>query len=436
MKRFLSVLLLAICLAGTVSASAKAQDIFYEDHDFGISIGDDVLVMNSKTNKNDPVWLEAGIGDSEERLEMIRQMNILTLLFDKKTESLVNVICKMTEETVKNFSFVGKSDEEVLASVDALMKGIDEPGENGENTGVSYEREIVRHDQLPFFRIVIDIKNDEMDAKEVIYGTVVNARLIEIDQYIEGKGDVDETFIKSIVDSVKVTKFLTPEEYDSMIQRNKVRIWIVIGSIVLIFVGLFVFASMHKKKKEKKAVRISENLREFREKRARGEVDVKNVIGMARATYSIKAIEKYILFNTWIRNIIIEVVLFAFLTAIVAICLLSDSILYGLLVGACGVVSLYFNYSGGEKNKANMIARYDARNKPVAKFTFYEEFFTMTGAGAMSEYTYDQVNSVRVFNEYLYIFFGTEQGVFVERESIGEEELVKLVTHIKSHMAK
>ena len=163
---------------------------------------------------------------------------------------------------------------------------------------------------------------------------------------------------------------------------------------------------------------------------------MKNVIGMARATYSIKAIEKYIQFNTWIRNIIIEVVLFAFLTAIVAVCFLSDSILYGILVAACGIVSLYFNYSGGEKNKANMIARYDARNKPVAKFTFYEEFFTMTGAGAMSEYTYDQVNSVRVFNEYLYIFFGTEQGVFAERESIGEEELVKLVTHIKSHMAK
>ena len=54
----------------------------------------------------------------------------------------------------------------------------------------------------------------------------------------------------------------------------------------------------------------------------------------------------------------------------------------------------------------------------------------------MTEFTYDQVSSVRLFNEYYYIFFGPEQGVFVERDSLGEEEIVKLTAHIKAKRVK
>ncbi|MCR5829242.1 MAG: YcxB family protein [Lachnospiraceae bacterium] len=437
MKRIVSTVLLAICLVGAVvPAKAGSKEIAFKDHDFSVTVSDEVLAMNSETNKYDPVWIEAGIPDAEERLDMMKQMKVLTILFDKKTDSLVNVICKMTEDTVKIFSYEGKTDEEVLASVDSLMEGIDAPDENGNSTGVTYERSVVRHDQIPFFRIMLDIDNPEMRAKEVIYGSVVNGRLIEVDQFLEEEGEIDETFIKSVVDSIKISKFMTPEEYEELIARNKVKIWIFIGVIILMIVGLFVFVTLNRKKKEKKMIRISDNLRDFRDRKARGEVDTKNIIATGRAQYGIKAIEKYIVYNTWIRNAVVEILLFAFLALIVAFCLMSDSILYGLLVAACGIVSLYFNYSGGNKNKANMIARYDARNNPMAKFTFYEEFFTVTGAGAMAEYTYDQVMSVRVYNEYLYIFFGTEQGVFVERNTVGEEELVKLVSHIKSHRTK
>lgn len=435
-KKLLSVFMIAVCVVGTVFASAADQEVVFEDHEFKVTAPDGTLIMNRDTNKNAAVWLEAGIADSEDRLEMMEQMNVLSLFFDKNTGALVNVICKMTEETVNMFSFVGKTDSEILAYVDKLMEGVDAPDENGQSTGVTYERSLIKHSQVPFFRILLDIKNEEMTAKEVIYGCVVNGRLIEIDQYLEGEGSVDESFIGKIVDSVYITKFMTYEEYEDIIAKSKLKIWIALGCVIFLFVGLFVFVTYNKKKKEKKAVRISDNLRDFRERKAKGEVDCKTVIAMGSAEYNIKAIDKFVNYNTWIRNIIIEVILLAFLAVIVVFCLSSNSIIYGLLVAACGFVSLYFNYSGGEKNKANMMARYDARRKPLARFTFYEEFFNMTGAGAMAEYTYDQVMSVRVYNEYLYIFFGTEQGVFVERNTIGEEELVKLITHIKSHKAK
>ena len=436
MKKFLCVLLFAVCLIGTVAASAAPKEIMFEDHDFSVTVDDKTLAMNSKTNKNDPVWIEAGIEDSEERLDMIKQMNVLSILFDKDSGSLVNVICKMTEETVNNFTFENKSDQEVLAIVDALMKGIDDPDENGRDTGVIYERSLVKHKQIPFFRIMLDIKNEEMTAKEVIYGTIVNGRLIEIDQYLDTEGTVDEGFIKSVVDSVNITKFITRADYDEIVAKGKRTVWFFLGGIVLLIAGLFVFVSYSRKKKEKRAVRISDNLREFRERKARGEVDSKTVIAMGRATYSVKAIDKYTVYNTWIRNAVLEAVLLLFLATIVVFCISTDSVIYGLLIAACGIVSVYFNYTGGEKNKANMIARYDAKNNNVAKFVFYEEFFNMSGAGAMSEYTYDQVVSVRTYNEYLYIFFGTEQGVFIERESLGEEDLVKLVDHIRSHRIK
>ncbi len=436
MKRFFCVLTVVVCLVGCVAVSADTREIAFKDYDFSITVGDGVLSMNSETNKHDPVWLESGVENSEEQLDVMKQMNVLTMLYDKNTESLVNVICKITEATVANFSYVGKNDEEILASVDALLEGIDAPDENGQSTGVTYERSLVKHAQVPFFRIVIDIKSEEMLAKEVIYGTVVNGRLIEIDEFVEGGDSVDETFLKSVVDNLKITKFITKEEYEDMITRNKIKIWIVIGCVILMFAGLFIFAAVNRKRKEKKALRISENLRLFRERRANGEVDIKNVIAMGRATYSVKAVDKYITYNTWIRNAVVEVILFAFLVLIVVLFISTDSFLYGILVAICGMVSIYFNYTGGEKNKANMIARYDARNNPVARFTFYDEFFTITGAGAMTEFTYDQVSSVRLFNEYYYIFFGPEQGVFVERDSLGEEEIVKLTAHIKAKRVK
>jgi len=265
MKKIWCVLLIALCLFGTVSAGAATKEIEYKDQNFKVTVDDSVLVMDQETNKYDPIWIESGIEDVEEKLDMMKQMNVLSVLFDTKTESLVNVICKMTEDTVRNFTFENKTDTEILAIVDSLVEGLDAPDENGQSTGVTYERSLVEHKQIPFFRLVIDINNAETVAKEVIYGTIVNGRLIEVDQYLEYHGDIDETFIKSVVDSVNITKFMTYEEYEEIVARGKRNIWLLLGVVVLMIVALFVFVTYNKKNKEKKAIRISDRLREFRE---------------------------------------------------------------------------------------------------------------------------------------------------------------------------
>ena len=73
-KKLLSVFMIAVCVMGTVFASAADQEVVFEDHEFKVTAPDGTLIMNRDTNKNAAVWLEAGIADSEDRLEMMEQM--------------------------------------------------------------------------------------------------------------------------------------------------------------------------------------------------------------------------------------------------------------------------------------------------------------------------------------------------------------------------
>lgn len=438
MKKFLCTLLCAVCILMTFTVDASAAVRSFPDYFMDIELDDDVLVMTSKTEDYDPVWVEAGISDPDDMLEQIEQMNIVAVLFDKKTESMVNIINKWTEETGNIFTFEGKTKDEVFEIASDMMTFDDTSTTNsdGQPVEVTYDVSVIDHETIPFFKVNIKVNDPSQPASEVLFGGIINGHLYEIDQYLEGDGTIDESFIKKVVDNLSFTRVLTKEEYEEIQHQQTIRLIVFAVIVLLIFVALFVVARINKRRKEKKTQMISDNIQEFRKRKANGEVDIKTTIVEATGTYTVKSIEKFVLFNTWIRNLILEIFLFALLLLIVWYCFTTDSVIYAILVAVCGAVSLYFNFSNSEKLKANMMARYDAKNKPVARYRFCEEFFTMAGAGAMAEYLYDQVMSVRVYGEYIYIFFGTEQGVIIDQSSLTDEEMTTLINHVKSHLVK
>lgn len=419
----------------TVDASAAVRS--FPDYFLEVDIDDDVLVMTSETEDYDPVWIEAGISDPDEMLDQIKQMNIVAVLYDKKTSSMVNIINKYTEETGNIFSFEGKTKDEVYKIASDMMQLQDAQNpETGENIPVEYDVTVEDHAIIPFFKVNIKVKAEGQPASEVLYGGIINGHLIEIDQYLEGDGDIDETFITEVFNTLSITRVLTRQEYEDIQHEQTIRLIIFAVIVVLIFVALFIVARVNKSRKDKKTQRISDNIQEFRKRKADGLVDIKTTIVEATGTYTVKSIERFAIYVTWIRNIILEVVLFAVLIAIVFFCLSTDSVIYGILVAVCGVVSIYFNFSNSEKLKANMIARFDARNKPVARYRFCEEFFTMTGAGSMAEFTYDQVMCIKVYREFIYILFSADQGVIIDQSSLTDEELTTLYNHVRSHIIR
>lgn len=419
----------------TVDASAAVRS--FPDYFLEVDIDDDVLVMTSETEDYDPVWIEAGISDPDEMLDQIKQMNIVAVLYDKKTSSMVNIINKYTEETGNIFSFEGKTKDEVYKIASDMMQLQDAQNpETGENIPVEYDVTVEDHAIIPFFKVNIKVKAEGQPASEVLYGGIINGHLIEIDQYLEGDGDIDETFITEVFNTLSITRVLTRQEYEDIQHEQTIRLIIFAVIVVLIFVALFIVARVNKSRKDKKTQRISDNIQEFRKRKADGLVDIKTTIVEATGTYTVKSIERFAIYVTWIRNIILEVVLFAVLIAIVFFCMSTDSVIYGILVAVCGVVSIYFNFSNSEKLKANMIARFDARNKPVARYRFCEEFFTMTGAGSMAEFTYDQVMCIKVYREFIYILFSADQGVIIDQSSLTDEELTTLYNHVRSHIIR
>lgn len=419
----------------TVDASAAVRS--FPDYFLEVDIDDDVLVMTSETEDYDPVWIEAGISDPDEMLDQIKQMNIVAVLYDKKTSSMVNIINKYTEETGNIFSFEGKTKDEVYKIASDMMQLQDAQNpETGENIPVEYDVTVEDHAIIPFFKVNIKVKAEGQPASEVLYGGIINGHLIEIDQYLEGDGDIDETFITEVFNTLSITRVLTRQEYEDIQHEQTIRLIIFAVIVVLIFVALFIVARVNKSRKDKKTQRISDNIQEFRKRKADGLVDIKTTIVEATGTYTVKSIERFAIYITWIRNIILEVILFAVLIAIVFFCMSTDSVIYGILVAVCGVVSIYFNFSNSEKLKANMIARFDARNKPVARYRFCEEFFTMTGAGSMAEFTYDQVMCIKVYREFIYILFSADQGVIIDQSSLTDEELTTLYNHVRSHIIR
>lgn len=411
-----------VSLADTVDA--YAQTLSYPNGYLELTVPDDTLVITSSTKKYDPIWQQAGITDSSEKLDEFKDMSIQALFCDPVTHNTVNYIMKQSTETVDIFNFALMSDSQLQSYVDALI----EPTENITVTG-----SLVKGKETPFFRLEILVNDPVSPATEIIYGTIVNGKMIQFDLYQDGAGEADESFIKSIVDSAHFTKVMTREEYDEATKKGIITTVIIIAVLIAIIIASIMFSSMHQKKLKRYTLSISEAMQDFRIRRSNNpSAFVKAPCATCDTVYDDKLIDEFITYTTWVKP--------AFKIAIAAVIILTATIVmfrsnmlaFAIVTAAVGVIALYTSYSNSEKRKVALKKQYDTKLKKTARIRFFDEYFTVSGLGSIAEYVNKQVTDVRNNKGVLYIYLGNDLAIILDCTKLDGMSATALKTKLMS----
>ena len=407
----------------------SAAEFTNETHYLKIGLADDVLVMTQNTPQYDEVWEKAGITDPSSTLKSFKDMGVVASFFEPSSRLTVNLITNRTSSTAETFSFASMSDSEIIDYMKNAMSA------SSQSETIPPEFSVVRDlNSLPFVRITLDATATDNPCSEVIYGTIVNGEMLQFDTYKEGTGEVDESFLRTVVAGTGFTKILTPEEYEEIVHEARIKLAIIVAVFVLLIafvIFLFIFLG---KKRDAKAKKISDSMTAFRERMAAGEIDMSVEPRYTVSTHYDEALfERYGMFRAWIRPDASFGLLIGVLVVVLVFKLMQSQLLHVLILAIFIIVLLYMHYSGTDKAKDALIKRYDVKSGPNPTFRFYDEFFKVTGLPSASEYIYGQVTGVYIWSGVLYIFLGSAQVLPIKIEDIKCCTANELKAMIKSH---
>ncbi|MBR5968515.1 MAG: hypothetical protein IK001_07970, partial [Lachnospiraceae bacterium] len=281
----------------TPLSRVSAAEFTNETHYLKIDIADDVLVMTQNTAKYDEVWEKAGITDPSSTLSSFKNMGVVASFFEPSARLTVNLITNRTSSTAETFTFASMSDSEII---DYMTNAMSASAEQSKALPPVFTVDRTLN-SLPFVRIFIDATATDNPCSEVIYCTIVNGEMLQFDTFKDGTGDVDESFLRTVVAGTVFTRILTPEEYEEIVHEARIKLAIIAAVFILLIalvIFLFIFLG---KRRAAKAKKISDAMTAFRERMAAGEVDMSmEPVYTVSTHYNTALFERYGMFRAWI----------------------------------------------------------------------------------------------------------------------------------------
>ena len=426
-KNRLIVLFLLCALIFTLHPSTQAQA---KVHSFSaqsmeLTLKEDTLLLTSETLSSDPLWKEAGILDPNSEIKSMKQMGVQALLYDPATASTVRVLSKQTSDSRKIFHLSLLSEEEMNAFLNSLFTAPDE------NTTYSIEQ--YPQEELPFYRLDLQVSKDGTDYSEVIYGTIANGFSITYDCFVKNSTEpINESFLKELVAGTHFTEL----KDKSVVEREQraASIFLAIAAVVLlgaILVWVFLRRSLQKKQKRIKKQK-SERLTHFyttqREREEQGLKD--SPVFVNHTAYTEETIKNFYTYDRLWKHLKLWIV-----TAIVFFVLLisfytSNSLWFCILAVVLMIVYAFYQFFQTEKVINSEIKAYKSHKNNQAVFTFYDDYYTLSGIQSNSKYPYLQITEVKEYKNYIYLYLGSERAHYLRKDGF-EPNTVQLSNYIK-----
>ncbi|MCR5685857.1 MAG: hypothetical protein K6G81_10645 [Lachnospiraceae bacterium] len=418
-----TVLIMCMTILVSPKHRALAAVLDFPAASVQLDVPDDALIMTPTTAKYDEVWGKAGVTDSASKLKEFQSMGVVAAFYDPATKTTVNFITNRNNITAEQFTLEGMSEAQVEEYINGLMGS----GEDVRTSVTAFS-----HDTVPFFRLVIDGMSEKAQGREIIYGTIINGQMVQFDVYTETIQDIDESFLKKIVDSVKFTRIMTREDYEEEATAAMHKFFIGVGVFFGALIALVIYAIFRKRARKRKTAAISQAVTDFRERRKNGDIaDNEIPLFTAHIELNDAAINSFGTFNTWIRVWPVLAGCTLLYLAIIVLMLNKGFPLYALLTVIAGVVLLYMHYTRLEKLKEAMKKRFRTKNKPSMTIRFFDEYFTTGGVESVSEYIYQQVTDVSVYQDYIFVYTGDENAVMLTRAGVDGGKADELIAMLK-----
>ncbi len=418
-------LLFTMIFAFYPASQAQAEVHSFSAQSMEITLKDNTLLLTSETLSSDPLWKEAGIVDPSNEIKIMKQMGVQALLYDPDTATTVRILSKQTNDSRKIFHLSLLSEEELNAFLNSLFTAPDE------NT--TYTIEQYPQNELPFYRLTLQVSKDGSDYSEVIYGTIANGYSITYDCFVENSTEpINESFLKELVAGTHFTVFKDKAETERE-QRAATTFLIVAAAILIgaILVWIFIRRSLNKKQKLIKKQRSEKLAHFFTIQREREEHGLKDTPAFVnRTAYTEETIMTFYTYDRlwkhlklWIVTaIVFSVLLFSFYTA--------NSIWFCIIAIAVLVIFIFYQYFQTEKVINSEIKAYKSHKNHQAVFTFYDDYYTLSGIQSSSKYPYLQITEVKEYKDYIYLYLGSERAHYLKKDGF-EPDTVNFSDYIK-----
>ncbi len=401
-------LLVSIFIPSTVTY-AKVQR--FEDLYLEITVPEDTIVVDADTSNWDELWQKIGIMNPKEEKKTLNQMGVRAILFDPDTRASVKLISKSSSKSSEVFNFSLLSEEERNAFLDTIFPAPEE--------GTTLHAETFSQPELPFFRAELESQHENLLAREVIYGTVVNGYLLTYDIFKENSAKpLDESYIKALVDGTHFTEFLDKAEVER--QNKRAAINLAIGTAVVIAIIVIWIVLSSRRNKRRAAVRKEKSAvvaKFYQDQRLKDELNEKDsVLYTNRTVYSEELIKNYCFYDAVFHHMKIWIT-----TAIVYALLLillyhsSQALLGCLLLTVMLFFLILYQGIQIDKNTKKIMKLYEHRKSMEAIIQFYDNYYTLSGIQSASKTPYVQITEYKEYKNYIYLYLGSDRALYLDK---------------------
>ncbi|MDF2802015.1 MAG: hypothetical protein K0S61_1918 [Anaerocolumna sp.] len=408
-----SIILLAVLLSLVVLPVSKAQAkvLEYSDMYLELSIPDDTIVLTQDSPDTDEHWITAGITNVKSEKETMKKMGVKALLFDPETKALVRMLQKQSNQASDIFNLSLLSDEKKAKFFDELV-GLDD-----ENAKATIEE--VSHPDAVFFRYNIEVIKDGNTMTELIYSTIVNGSTISFDIFQNTNSvPINETFIKELVEGTHFTKFLDKTEVEQEMKNSIIRLLVeVLLVIVVIIIWLIIRKKRLQKQKLVKDDKAGALTRFYTARKNKGDDAKDEVRFINRTKYSKEVMKDFCYYNRFLKRINMWVISALFFILILYFLYTSSTGILGVVIASLlMLVFVYYQGISVEKLVVSMMKMYDNSKGTEAVFTFYDDYFTLSGIQYISTYPYLQITEVKQHKDFIYIYTGPDKAFYLKKD--------------------
>jgi hypothetical protein len=390
-----------------------------------VTVPEDTIIITADTPNADEQWKKAGITDPKAEKENFSEMSVKAILYDPSSATTVRLMQKQTSDTKELFHLSLLSEDELTAYLDTLFTSTDE------NTTFTMEK--YAQQETPFYHLSLEATKEGVLSSETLYGTIVNGYSISYDLFVKNNTEpLDESFIKELVAGTHFTEILDKAEVEQ--QRQKALVYLAIAIIVII--GIIIAWVLLSKKAGRKKLAIKklkteELSRFFIEQRQREEKNIKDAsIYLNRTKYTEEAIKNFYIYDIIFKHIKVWIITTIMLLLSIYTLFTSGSLLGGGIIIVIVVVFLYYKGFQIEKIIARDLKAYKKNKNTEAVFTFYEEYYTISGIQSISKYPYVQIIGIKKYKDYMYLYYGTDKAHYLKKDGF-EQGLAEFETFIK-----
>lgn len=420
----LITILLVLYPASQVQAKVKSfSDLYME-----ITLPEDTIVVDKDTLNSDMIWEQIGILDPIAEKKSMKEMGVQAILYDPSTASSVRVLSKRNNNSEKVFHLSLLTEDELAAYLDTIFTASD--------NNTSHQIEKYEHPELPFYRLSLQLSSEGTDYSEVVYGTIANGYSISFDIFEKDNiGAIDESFIKKLVADTHFTQVLDKAKLEEQEHQAILTLIVMIGIVLVTFIVLFLFRSSVRKKQNRKKKEKAEMLSQFFiVQRQKEDQNIKDTsLFHNRTSYSEELIKTFYMYDRIWKRILFWIATAVILVMLIASFYRSGSIFICIMVVGLVAVFIYQFYSQTEKAIAREVKAYKSYKCSEALYTFYEDYYTLSGIQSTSKYPYIQVTEMKEYKDFIYIYLGSEKAHYLNKDGF-ENGLDAFKNFMKEHM--